>query len=105
MVPIDKDYKRVQKMAEETLKKYQEVEAYIEANSLEKELRTYPRMSFATNNIFAIQDALGGDITYSDWWEDRFCIGTLTVNGVTYMQYGLTKEKIDGRKGDVCYEA
>ena len=105
MGPTDKDYKRVQKMAEATLKKLQEMEEYLEAHSFEKQLRVFPRMSFATNNIFEIQDALGGDITYSDWWEDKYCIGELSVNGVTYMQYGLTREKIDGRKGDVCYEA
>lgn len=100
-----KDYKKVQKMAEEAMEMVADINDYINGRASERELRSYTAVSFATNNIFEVQDALGGEIEYSNWYEDKHCIGTLMVNGVTYVQYGLTKEKIDGRKGDVCYEA
>lgn len=100
-----KEIRKVQKMAEDVSKKLQAINDFIGTCASEKELQSYTVIAFATNNIFEVQDALGGEIEYSNWYEDKHCIGTLMVNGVTYVQYGLTKEKIDGRKGDVCYEA
>ena len=98
-----KEIRKVQKMAEDVSKKLQAINDFIGTCASEKELQSYTVIAFATNNIFEIQDALGGEITYSDWYKDLFCIGTLRVNGVAYAQYGLTKEKIDGRQSSVDY--
>lgn len=93
----DKDYRRLQILAEAALQKQKAVELFLEKSK--EEIRICPRIALFVDNIFAVQDALGGEIEYTDWWADKFCVGHLTVNGVAYEQHGLTQDMIDHRLG------
>lgn len=93
----DKDYKRLQILAEAALKRQEAIELFLEKSK--GEINIYPRISMFVDNIFAIQDALGGEIVYDEWMKGKYCNAELTVNGVVYMQYGVTQDMIDHRLG------
>lgn len=95
-----KDIERVHNMAVKALKQLQAVDRYLETYIDDPiALQVFPRVAFATNNVFLVQDALGGEIEYTDWFGKKYCTGTLTKDGIEYMQFGLTEERIRDRKG------
>lgn len=102
----DKDIQKLHKMAVAIYNKMKATEDFLA--TYEKtgfSIRSYPRVYFTTNNIFKIQDAIGGELRQDPYYfhHDTFDV-TLEKDGVMYVQSGLSQEDIDARHSNLDYE-
>ena len=67
-------------------------------------ITSYPRMYFTTNNIFRVQDAIGGELRQKPFYfhNDTFDV-ILEKDDVMYIQSGLTQEDINARQSNLDY--
>ena len=96
----NKDLVKVQSMAEKAMKQMKAIEEFLETYDDDPiGLSVLPMLNITTSNIYRIQDALGGEITYEPFWRDKFFEAKLVIDGVCWRQYGVTKLMMAERKG------
>ena len=100
-----KEIRKVHTMVKAAYKKLKEAEDFLvtyEKNPFR--MTAYPNVYITTSNIFKIQDVLGGQLRMEPFinYKDVYDV-MLEVDGVKYIQAGLTQEEIDARKSNLDY--
>jgi len=101
-----KEIRKVHTMVKAAYKKLKEAEDFLVAYEKNPfRMTAYPNVYITTSNIFKIQDVLGGQLRMEPFinCKDVYDV-MLEVDGVKYIQAGLTQEEIDGRKSNLCFE-
>ena len=101
----DKDIRKLHKMAVAAYNKMKATQDFLAAYENGRfNITSYPRMYFTTNNIFKVQDAIGGELRQDPFYfhNDTFDV-ILELDGVMYIQSGLTQEDINARQSNLDY--
>ena len=101
----DKDIRKLHKMAVAAYNKMKATQDFLAAYENGRfNITSYPRMYFTTNNIFKVQDAIGGDLRQEPFYfhNDTFDV-ILEKDDVMYIQSGLKQEEIDARQSNLDY--
>lgn len=102
----DKDIRKAHKMAVAAHKKLKEAEDFLV--TYEKNpfwMTVYPSINITTSNIFKVQDAIGGKLRQEPFLLHKNVFDVmLEVDGVRYIQSGLTQEDINARQSNLDYE-
>lgn len=100
-----KEIRKVHTMAKAAHKKLKEAEDFLvayEKNTFR--MTAYPNVYITTSNIFKIQDVLGGQLRMEAFINHKDVYDVmLEVDGVKYIQSGLTQEEIDARQSNLDY--
>lgn len=100
-----KEIRKVHTMAKAAYKKLKETEDFLVAYEKNPfRMTAYPNVYITTSNIFKIQDVLGGQLRMEPFinYKDVYDV-MLEVDGVKYIQAGLTQEEIDARQSNLDY--
>lgn len=100
-----KEIRKVHTMVKAAHKKLKEAEAFLVAYEKNPfRMTAYPNVYVTTSNIFKIQDVLGGQLSMEPFinYKDVYDV-MLEVDGVKYIQAGLTQEEIDARQSNLDY--
>ena len=101
----DKDIRKLHKMAVAAYNKMKATQDFLAAYENGRfSITSYPRMYFTTNNIFRVQDAIGGELRQKPFYfhNDTFDV-ILEKDDVMYIQSGLTQEDINARQSNLDY--
>jgi hypothetical protein len=100
-----KEIRKVHTMVKAAYKKLKEAEDFLVAYEKNPfRMTAYPNVYITTSNIFKIQDVLGGQLRMEPFinYKDVYDV-MLEVDGVKYIQAGLTQEEINARKSNLDY--
>ena len=100
-----KEIRKVHSMAKATYKKIMEIQDFLEPyENAGFNMRIYPSVVITTTNIFKVQDVIGGDLVQKEFLlKNKYFDVTLEVDGVKYIQSGLTQEDINARQSNLDY--
>ena len=98
-----KEIRKVHSMAKATYKKIMEIQDFLEPYERAGfTMRVYPSVVITTTNIFKVQDVIGGDLVQKEFLlKNKYFDVTLEVDGVKYIQSGLTQEDINKRQSNL----
>ena len=101
----NKEIRKVHSMAKATYKKIMEIQDFLEPyENAGFNMRVYPSVFITTTNIFKVQDVIGGDLVQKEFLlKNKYFDVTLEVDGVRYIQSGLTQEDINARQSNLDY--
>ena len=100
-----KEIRKVHTMVKAAHKKLKEAEDFLVAYEKNPfRMTAYPNVYITTSNIFKIQDVLGGQLSMEPFinYKDVYDV-MLEVDGVKYIQSGLTQEDINARQSNLDY--
>lgn len=99
----NKDIRKVHSMAKATYKKIMDIQDFLEPyENAGFNMRVYPSVVITTTNIFKVQDVIGGDLVQKEFLlKNKYFDVTLEVDGVRYIQSGLTQEDINRRQSNL----
>ena len=100
-----KEIRKVHTMAKAAHKKLKEAKDFLVAYEKNPfRMTAYPNVYITTSNIFKIQDVLGGQLRMEPFINHKDVYDVmLEVDGVKYIQSGLTQEDINARKSNLDY--
>lgn len=100
-----KEIRKVHTMAKAAYKKLKEAEDFLVAYEKNPfRMTAYPNVYITTSNIFKIQDVLGGQLRMEPFINHKDVYDVmLEVDGVKYIQSGLTQEDINARQSNLDY--
>ena len=100
-----KEIKKAHSLAVAALKKVVAVQDYLTPyENAGFNMRIYPGVTIMTTNIFKVQDAIGGDLVQKEFLlKKKYFDVYMDVDGVRYIQSGLTQEDINARRSILDY--